>query len=107
MPALVDTIDHGPIRELRLARAPVNALNPELCRELGAAVRKAAGDDVRGLVLSGGPKVFSAGLDVPYLLTLGDDRATLTAAWEAFFDGQKGLDVELSVYEEDRTWAPG
>ncbi|MCW1883281.1 DUF2868 domain-containing protein [Luteolibacter flavescens] len=32
-----------------------------------------------------------------------DDRA----AWEAYFDGQKGLDVEVSFYEEDRTWAPG
>ena len=91
MPALVETIDHGPIRELRLARAPVNALNPELCRELAAAVRKAAGDGVRGLVLSGGPKVFSAGLDVPYLLSLGDDRAALTAAWEAFFDAARAL----------------
>lgn len=29
------------------------------------------------------------------------------AAWEAFLDGQKGLEVELSIHEEDRTWAPG
>ncbi len=34
-------------------------------------------------------------------------KADERAAWEAFFDGQKGLDVELSLYEEDRTWAPG
>jgi hypothetical protein len=34
-------------------------------------------------------------------------KAEERAAWEAFFDGQKGLDVELSLYEEDRTWAPG
>jgi hypothetical protein len=27
------------------------------------------------------------------------------AAWEAFADGQKGLDFELSMHEEDRTWA--
>jgi len=29
------------------------------------------------------------------------------AAWEAFLDGQKGLEIELSIHEEDRTWAPG
>lgn len=29
------------------------------------------------------------------------------AAWEAFLDSQKGLEVELSMHEEDRTWAPG
>jgi len=29
------------------------------------------------------------------------------AAWEAFLDSQKGLEVELSIHEEDRTWAPG
>ncbi|MCW1925227.1 DUF2868 domain-containing protein [Luteolibacter arcticus] len=34
-------------------------------------------------------------------------KADERVAWEKFFDGQKGLDVELSLYEEDRTWAPG
>lgn len=29
------------------------------------------------------------------------------AAWEAFLDGQKGLEVELSIHEEDRAWEPG
>jgi len=91
MTALVETLDHGPVRELRLARAPVNALDPALCGALGDALRQAATDGVRGLVLSGGPKVFSAGLDVPYLLSLGDDRAALTAAWEAFFDAARAL----------------
>jgi hypothetical protein len=33
----------------------------------------------------------------------GDERA----AWEAFLDGQKGIEVELSIHEEDRTWATG
>jgi hypothetical protein len=27
------------------------------------------------------------------------------AGWEAFADGQKGLEFELSIHEEDRTWA--
>src|SRR5690606_29574046 len=87
MPQLVETIDHGPIRELRLARPPVNALDPALSGELAAAVAAAcaAGSGVARLVLSGGPKVFSAGLDVPYLVSLGADRDALRAAWEAFF----------------------
>jgi hypothetical protein len=33
----------------------------------------------------------------------GDERA----AWEAFLDGQQGIEVELSIHEEDRTWATG
>ncbi len=40
----------------------------------------------------------------------GRPRAPKTeerAAWEAFLDGQKGSDIELSIHEEDRTWAPG
>src|SRR6187551_1060438 len=71
----VESIDHGTVRELRLARPPVNALNPALCNDLSEAVAAAVNDNVQGLVLSGGPNVFSAGLDVPYLLTLGEDRA--------------------------------
>lgn len=88
---LVDTIDHGTIRELKLARPPVNALNPALCGALTNAITQALADGVQGLVLSGGPKVFSAGLDVPYLLSLGDDREALQAAWETFFEAARTL----------------
>src|SRR5690606_40710473 len=45
----------------------------------------------RGIVLSGQPRIFSAGLDVPYLLTLGDDRGALTNAWQAFFGVARAL----------------
>src|SRR5690606_10739609 len=81
------------IRELRLARPPVNALDPALSGELAAAVAAAGapGSGVSGLVLSGGPKVFSAGLDVPYLVSLGADREGLRAAWEAFFLAARAL----------------
>lgn len=91
MPSLLETIDHGAIRELKLARPPVNALDPELCRQIAAAVADAAAAGVRGLVLGGGPKVFSAGLDVPYLVSLGGDRAALHAAWESFFAAARAL----------------
>jgi len=79
------------IRELRLARPPVNALDAALCRALADALQRAADEDVRGIVLAGGASVFSAGLDVPYLLSLGDDRAALSAAWQAFFDAVRAL----------------
>ncbi|MGO4221775.1 enoyl-CoA hydratase/isomerase family protein [Lysobacter sp. TAF61] len=73
------------IVELQLARAPVNALNPQLCDELVAAIRTAVDQGAQGLILSGNTKVFSAGLDVPYLLSLGDDRDAVMAAWQSFF----------------------
>ena len=89
---VIETIRHdGAIHELRLARAPVNALNPALCNALREAVAAAVADGARGIVLSGGPKVFSAGMDVPYLLGLGDDRAALKSAWEAFFAAARAL----------------
>ncbi|MGH8032448.1 MAG: enoyl-CoA hydratase/isomerase family protein [Luteimonas sp.] len=90
MTALIDTLDHGPIRELRLVRAPVNALNPQLCADLVTAIAAAVADDIAGIVLSGGPKVFSAGVDVPYLLSL-PDRAALASAWQQFFAAARAL----------------
>ena len=89
--SLIERISHGPIVELKLARAPVNALDPALCRDLRAALEESVREGAQGIVLSGGPKVFSAGLDVPYLLGLGDDRAALLAAWEAFFGAARDL----------------
>ncbi|QDH70593.1 enoyl-CoA hydratase/isomerase family protein [Marilutibacter alkalisoli] len=88
---LVETLHHGEVTELRLARAPVNALDPALCDALRGAVAAAVEDGAHGIVLSGGPKVFSAGLDVPYLLSLGDDKAALKAAWESFFTAAEAL----------------
>jgi len=80
---MLDTIEHnGGIRELRLARPPVNALNPELVRALREAVESAPREGANALVISGAPGIFSAGLDVPALLTL--DRAGMRAFWSEF-----------------------
>ncbi|GAB3091234.1 enoyl-CoA hydratase/isomerase family protein [Lysobacter terrae] len=88
----IETLRHdADIVELRLARAPVNALDPALCAELQQAITAAVKQGAKGLVLSGNEKVFSAGLDVPYLLSLGEDRAVLLAAWGAFFDAIRAL----------------
>ena len=90
MTALIDTIGHGAIVELKLARPPVNALDPELCAVIADSVRAAAGSGAHGIVLSGGEKVFSAGLDVPYLLGL-QTRADVGAAWTAFLDAARAI----------------
>ncbi len=82
---LIQIHDFGAIRCVQLARPPVNALNPELCRALIAALEHAYSDGVLGVVLAGSPKIFSAGLDVPYLLSLGDDRRGVLECWQAFF----------------------
>ena len=87
----VQTLDHGRIRELRLARPPVNALDPALCRALITTLDAAVADGVDAVVLSGAPGIFSAGLDVPHLMALGQDRQALHAGWGAFFGAARSL----------------
>ena len=87
----VQTLDHGRIRELRLARPPVNALDPALCRALITTLDAAVADGVDAAVLSGAPGIFSAGLDVPHLMALGQDRQALHAGWGAFFGAARSL----------------
>jgi enoyl-CoA hydratase/carnithine racemase len=77
---MLERIPHDDILELKLARPPVNALSPELLRELRVAVASAPGTGAKALVISANPGLFSAGLDVPHLLTL--DRAGMLAMWE-------------------------
>ncbi len=81
----------GPIHTLRLTRPPVNALDPALCIALAAAVQRAADEGASGIMLAGGERVFSAGLDVPHLLGIGGDAEALRAAWLAFFDAARAL----------------
>lgn len=91
MSELVQSIPHGRIHELRLARPPVNAINPALCSALRSAIDDAVAAGAEGLVLSGGPKVFSAGLDVPWLLTIQDDQQALHDAWNGFFEAARAI----------------
>lgn len=86
---MITTIDHGPIRELRLSRPPANALSPELIAALGEAVVNAPREGARALVLSGTGKLFSGGLDVPVLLPL--DQPAIRATWESFYRLMHGL----------------
>ncbi|PWK92815.1 enoyl-CoA hydratase/isomerase family protein [Fulvimonas soli] len=81
---MLDIFPHdGDIVEIRLARPPVNALNQDLLAALREAVAQAPAGGARGIVLSGAPGMFSAGVDVPALL--GRDRDGVRAFWRAFF----------------------
>lgn len=91
MTACLQLINHGPIREIQLARPPVNALDTTLCRALIAAIGQAQDDDVQGLVISGREGLFSAGMDVPHLMAHGDDRAALLESWQAFFGAVRAI----------------
>lgn len=86
---MIDIIEHGRVRELRLARPPANALSPELLVELSARVASAPADGAGAIVLSGAEGLFTGGLDVPLLLAL--DREGLMAAVEAFFGAMAAL----------------
>src|SRR6202167_3815847 len=80
---MILTIDHGAVRELQLNRPPANALSPELIVALKQAVEAAPQDGARAIVLSGMPGRFSAGLDVPLLLTL--ERPAIATLWREFY----------------------
>jgi Delta3-Delta2-enoyl-CoA isomerase len=86
---MIQTIDHGPVRELRLDRPPANALDPGLITALRSAVEAAPGEGARALVLSGAPGFFSGGLDVPDLITR--DRPAIEATWRDFYAMMRAL----------------
>jgi Delta3-Delta2-enoyl-CoA isomerase len=80
---MILTHQHGAVRELQFNRPPVNALSPEFFNALRQEIESASQQGVRALVLSGSPGIFSAGLDVPLLLTL--DRPAMEQAWRDFY----------------------
>jgi enoyl-CoA hydratase/carnithine racemase len=80
---MLEIIDHGAIREIRLMRPPVNALNPEFVGLQTQALQEATACS-DAIVLSGSPGIFSAGLDVVELLPFG--RSQMRDFWQAFFD---------------------
>jgi Delta3-Delta2-enoyl-CoA isomerase len=86
---MILTIDHGAVRELQLSRPPANALSPELIVALTKGVELAPQNGARALVFSGALGRFSAGLDVPLLLTL--DRPVIATLWREFYSLLRAL----------------
>ena len=86
---MIETIAHDSLFEIKLNRPPVNALNFELLDQLVVTLEKVIASDAKGIVLSGGTKVFSGGLDVPYLLQCSTPE--LKACWSRFFDAARTI----------------
>ena len=79
---MLEISNHGRIREIQLARPPVNALNTEFVSLLTQSLNEASAD-CGAVVLSGRDGIFCAGIDVVELMQL--DREDVTGFWSAFF----------------------
>lgn len=79
---MFETIEHGPVCEIRMAHPPVNAMSPDFIVGLTQQLKDRA-KEYRALVLSGQPGMFSAGLDLITLSKL--DRAGADRFWGQFF----------------------
>lgn len=91
---MLDIIEHDDgIREIRLARPPVNAISPDLVLALSEAVLAADKDGRQAIMLSGQPGMFSAGLDVQALMQLGRPEV------EVFYANFSGLWQTLAASE--------
>jgi enoyl-CoA hydratase len=93
----------SPIATITLNRPKVlNALSPELIREVTAALAELERDDeVRAVVLTGGPKVFAAGADISDMA----DRTAVeqlnrdqTGAWASIASFSKPLVAAVNGY---------
>ncbi|MBS0581568.1 MAG: enoyl-CoA hydratase/isomerase family protein [Proteobacteria bacterium] len=80
---MLEQIRHDDILELRLARPPVNAFDLHLSRALREAIEAAPGGGARGIVLSGRPGMFSAGLDAAAVLEL-DAAGRMAELWREY-----------------------
>jgi enoyl-CoA hydratase len=76
----------GPVAIIRLDRPPANAISRRVSDELRDSAIEAAGrDDVRAVVVWGGPKTFAAGADLKEVAGLGpkEIRPVVSALGEA------------------------
>lgn len=72
---------------IRLDRPKMNALDADLQRRIGAAALECAKrDDIAAVVLTGGPRVFAAGVDIKEMVELGyADMARQSGVLQAAF----------------------
>lgn len=80
---MLEIIDHGQVREIRLNHPPANAMSPALISALLGELQR-SGSSADAVVISGRPGMFSAGLDIPGLLQL--DRTALMEFWQQFLE---------------------
>src|SRR5437016_8277180 len=79
----------APLAILTLDRPPANALNRDFFVELCAVLPSLAAADVRAVVVTGTGRFFSAGLDLPEILSYRGAEASAFMA--RFDDGFTGL----------------
>ncbi|MFQ5556168.1 MAG: enoyl-CoA hydratase/isomerase family protein [Acidimicrobiales bacterium] len=72
----IDRDAQSGVATIRLDRPKVNAIDEQVVEELAAAAAElAAADDIRAVVLWGGPRVFAAGADINSFPDLDPDTA--------------------------------
>jgi enoyl-CoA hydratase/carnithine racemase len=87
---MLETLVHGPIHEIRMKRAPANALDTLLLERLRDAVVAAPANGAQAIVLSSAfPNFFSGGMDVPHLMAC--DAPDMAQAWRHFFAVSRAL----------------
>lgn len=80
---------------VQLNRGKVNAINHKMVKELRTSIKEISEDDqMRGLILTGIPKFFTAGLDVIELYSYDKDQIT------NFFEDFAGLFLDLVTFEK-------
>jgi enoyl-CoA hydratase len=82
---------------IRLDRPPANAIDHQVGRELSETVSEAGTrDDVRAVVIWGGPKIFAAGADIKEMAELGPEeiRPIVTTLGEAI-EGLESLPLPV------------
>lgn len=80
---------------VQLNRGKVNAINHEMVNELRTSIKEISEDDqMGGLILTGIPNFFTAGLDVIELYSYDKDQIT------NFFEDFAGLFLDLVTFEK-------
>jgi enoyl-CoA hydratase/carnithine racemase len=87
----------GGVATLRLDRPPVNALNLAMQEEILAAARwLARSEEVRAVVIYGGPKMFAAGADIKEMAAMTyQDMARASHLLQESFNAMAGLPMPV------------
>src|SRR5437764_1288972 len=83
---MIELTEHGRVAVLTMTHGKANALDLEFCRALTAQLDACRQSSLRALVITGGGRMFSAGVDLPRIVDEGAPyvRAFLPAVNKAF-----------------------
>ena len=81
---MLKVIEHGAVFEIRMDKAPANAMDMAFIKALHSVHREVCGQGAAAVVISGRPGMFSGGLDVPALMGL--EHAAMLEFWVGFMD---------------------